>query len=392
MWIRLTPLAGALAMLAFSAPLAAERLLSAERTHAQAGKPFELTVMAPVPATAALPERLEARLGLGDRKLKVLLRAAGDAAGAARRYVFDWPEEALGLAVLTLADDSPSRLMVLAERAGWAVGEDPLARQRLLPATAETAPAASAEPAVADVVPPVPALSFYDPMYFLFGANGGASARFQLSFKYRLFDDEGAVVGMLPFLGGLHFGYTQTSLWDLASDSAPFRDTSYRPALFYQWDLPAEAGSRHKSWLRAGVEHESNGRDGEKSRSINIAFAQLDWQYRLGEGKSHIGLTPKVWGYLEKSDNPDIHRYRGFGELGLRFGRDDGWLAKLMIRRGKGGVGTSQVDVSYPLRRSIFSSVGAFVHLQYFDGEGETLLDYQRAGHPQLRIGVSIVR
>lgn len=391
MWIRLYSAACAVALLVSPAPAAAERLLAAERTHAQAGKPFELTVMAPAPGTD-LPERLDARLGVGDRKLKVQLLAVGEAAGAARRYRFDWPAEALGLAVVSLADDSPSRLMVLAERDGWAIGEDPLARQRALPAATDSTPAARAEPVVADVVPPVPALSFYDPMYFLFGANGGASARFQLSFKYRLFDDDGAVVDMLPFLGGLHFGYTQTSLWDLASDSAPFRDTSYRPALFYQWDLPAEAGSRHKSWLRAGVEHESNGRDGEKSRSINIAFAQLDWQYRLGEGKSHIGLTPKVWGYLEKSDNPDIHRYRGFGELGLRFGRDDGWLAKLMIRRGKGGVGTSQVDVSYPLRRSIFSSVGAFVHLQYFDGEGETLLDYQRAGHPQLRIGVSIVR
>ena len=370
-------------------PAGAERLLSAERAYARAGEAFVLTVV-DTRVQAALPEQLDARLTLGDRKLTVRLNAQAPAVGATRRYSFDWPAEALGLSIVSLNADSSAQLMVLAERPGWSAGEDPLARQQNLPTAAGAA--APAAQVAADVIPPKPALSFYDPMYFIFGANSGASARFQLSFKYRLFDDEGAVVGVLPFLGGLHFGYTQTSLWDLDSDSAPFRDTSYRPALFYEWDIPVAAGSRHQSWLRAGVEHESNGRDGEKSRSINIAFVQADWQYRLGEGKSHIGVTPKLWGYLEKSDNPDIHRYRGYGELGLRFGRDDGWLAKLMLRRGKGGVGTSQVDVSYPLRQSIFSSVGAFLHLQYFDGEGETLLDYQRAGQPQLRIGVSIVR
>lgn len=391
MTCRLASILGAAALLLGALPANAERLLSAERTHASVGQAFVLTVVE-TGAQASLPEQLDATLTLGGRKLTVQLTAQAAAVGATRRYGFEWPAEVLGLSVLSLNDDSRAQLMVLAERPGWSAGQDPLARQQALPGGEGVAAPVPAAQVAADVIPAKPALSFYDPMYFIFGANSGASARFQLSFKYRLFDDEGAVVGMLPFFEGLHFGYTQTSLWDLDSDSAPFRDTSYRPALFYEWDVPVAAGSRHQSWLRAGVEHESNGRDGEKSRSINIAFVQADWQYRLGEGKSHIGVTPKLWGYLEKSDNPDIHRYRGYGELGLRFGRDDGWLAKLMLRRGKGGVGTSQVDVSYPLRQSIFSSVGAFLHLQYFDGEGETLLDYQRAGQPQLRIGVSIVR
>ncbi len=53
----------------------------------------------------------------------------------------------------------------------------------------------------------------------------------QFSFKYRI---------MLPddprsraFLDNLYFAYTQTSIWDLSADSAPFRDTSYEPQLFY---------------------------------------------------------------------------------------------------------------------------------------------------------------
>ena len=67
-------------------------------------------------------------------------------------------------------------------------------------------------------------------MYFVVGGNGGLSARFQLSFKYRLFDSDSLPVAWLPQLGNLYFGYTQNSLWDLGANSAPFRDTSYRPA------------------------------------------------------------------------------------------------------------------------------------------------------------------
>ena len=355
----------------------AERLLSVDRTHVEAGRPLTVTVVDPV--RGDLPDTLDARLDLGQRRVRVTLIADGTQSGALRRYRFDWPPQLLGLTVLRLADDSSSRAMLIAERVGWAVGEDPAVRVSGAGTTREEATAE-------------PALSFYDPMYFLVGANGGANARFQLSFKYRLFDREGSVVRMLPILEGLHFGYTQTSLWDLSTRSAPFRDTSYRPAFFYRFAVPMAPNSRHRLDWRAGLEHESNGREGEDSRSVNTAFVEIDWRYRFGDGLSHIGLAPKLWSYLEKSDNEDIQRYRGYGELGLRAGRDDGWLARVNLRRGNAGKGSTQVDVSYPLRQSIFSSVGAFVHLQYFDGEGETLLDYDRSDHTQFRIGFSIVR
>ena len=372
---------GGLCLLSLAAgAVQAERLLSVDQTHVSAGQPLVVTVAEASAAADALPDVLDARIEIGEQRLVVALTASDAQEGAVRRYQFEWPREVLGLSVLRLADDSPSRVLLVAERVGWAAGEDPVVRMSGVATPGDEAST------------PEPALSFNEPMYFLLGANGGASARFQLSFKYRLFDHDGAIVRALPALDGLHFGYTQTSLWDLSSHSAPFRDTSYRPSLFYQWAVPMVPQSRHRLNIRAGVEHESNGREGSQSRSINIAFAQADWRYRLGDGLSHVGLEPRVWGYLEKSDNPDIHRYRGYGELGLRAGRDDGWLAKLKLRRGKAGVGSTQVDVSYPMRQSIFSAVGAFVHLQYFDGEGETLLDYGQSRLPQFRIGVSIVR
>ena len=79
-------------------------------------------------------------------------------------------------------------------------------------------------------------------------------------------------------------------------------------------------------------------------------------------------------------------------DVGLRLGRDDGWLFSTLIRRGTEGKMGTQYDLSYPIRRSVFSGVGAFVHLQAFKGYGETLLEYDENKEAQYRIGVSLVR
>lgn len=55
-------------------------------------------------------------------------------------------------------------------------------------------------------------------------------------------------------------------------DSKPFHDTSYRPSLFWQKCLD-DSGNMPR-YLRAGYEHESNGKEGINSRSINLAYIQ----------------------------------------------------------------------------------------------------------------------
>ena len=44
------------------------------------------------------------------------------------------------------------------------------------------------------------------------------------------------------------------------------------------------------------------------------------------------------------------------------------------------------------IRQPFFANAGGFLHFQYFDGYGETLLDYNFRRNSQLRIGFSIVR
>lgn len=380
--MRTNALIGLAVLLCSSAPAHAEWLLASPRTRVVAGQPVELSVVRDPADAQPIPDRLEATLEAGERRVRVELVAKDAATPDAfrRDYVLTWPVELAEPAVIQLADRASSRLLLIAEAAVAPASEAPLA----------AAPTAG-EPTV-PTVQVEPALTLNEPMYFLFGASGDPSARFQLSFKYRIFDAEGPVVGLLPFLGGLHFGYTQTALWDLVADSRPFRDTSYRPSLFYRWNLAAEAGSRSAVELRTGYEHESNGRNNDTSRSIDTLFASADWRYFLGGGPSYLGVSPKVWAYLDREDNSDIYRYRSYGELGLRYGRDDGWLARLNLRRAMGGVGSTQLDLSYPLRRSILSGAAAYLHFQVFDGVGETLLDYNRSNGTQFRIGFSILR
>ena len=143
--------------------------------------------------------------------------------------------------------------------------------------------------------------------------------------------------------------------------------------------------------LRAGFEHASNGKDGVNSCSINTLFAQPVWRTGFSDGRRLI-LAPKVYGYLEKSDNPDIQRYRGYADWILRYGREDGWLLATQLRNGTSGHGSAQFDLSYPLRQPIFARTGGFLHFQLFKGYGESLLDYNLDRGTQVRVGFSIVR
>lgn len=382
---------------ALTAPASAGAwLLATPEPRVVPGQTFEVIVVAP-DGNAEWPRHLPAQIELPGNAPRIALElTAIDAAasGGQRRYIGEWPREVVGVATLSLREAASARLLLDASTAVAAVAATAPAAP--LPLAAAASPALEPQAEVAAAAPraePVApaALGFHEPMYFVVGGKDPQSARYQLSFRYRLFDAQGVVGETLPLTRGLYFGFTQTSLWDLESESKPFRDTSFRPSFFYQWRLsdPEDNGSLA---VAAGYEHESNGRDGTDSRSIDTLFVRADARHYFADGRTYVGVAPKLWTYIDKEDNPDITRYRGYAELGLRFGRDDGLMLTSVLRRGTAGVGSTQFDLSYPLRRSVFSGVGTFVHLQYFNGYGETLLDYDEPHHPQIRIGVSLVR
>jgi outer membrane phospholipase A len=236
-----------------------------------------------------------------------------------------------------------------------------------------------------------PPLSANEPLYFVVGSSSERDfdARFQLSFKYRPFDPDARFAQYLPPLSNLYFAYTQTSLWDLGGNSSPFEDTSYRPSVYYKW-TGAGRGIIPDGWS-VGLEHESNGRDGADSRSINTAFIKPTWNLDFAHGR-RLTLSPKFYQYLEKSDNSDIYKYRGYVDFQARFGREDGAILTALYRQGTGGYSSGQLDFSYPISDKLFGRTGTFIHLQLMEGYGETLIDYNRYSDTQLRLGLSLAR
>jgi outer membrane phospholipase A len=232
-----------------------------------------------------------------------------------------------------------------------------------------------------------PPLTENEPVYFVMGTRSGTNARFQLSFKYRLFDRSLGWGRDQPWLSGFYLGYTQATTWNLQGDSKPFRDTSFRPSLFWAWERTDD-----KTWvdaLRAGFEHESNGKEGADSRSIHSLFVRPEWRWDLANGK-RLEFMPRIYGYLDKDDNPDIERYRGYVDWQVRYG-DEARSWSAMARLGTAGKGSLTLDWFERTRVLGFGPVSGYFHVQFFTGYGEDILNYNRRFKSQIRLGLAIV-
>jgi outer membrane phospholipase A len=337
-------------------------LLASPDGKAEAGQPFDLMVVSP---GEPFPDEITVRVRIDVAEVLVTMKAAGPAQGARRIYSGVMPRGATGSVAIHLAGPSSNTVVL-----------DVLRRDEVQRVTAR--------PSSIDEAP----LSEEEPVYFVLGPRGGWNARFQLSFKYRLFDQGSGFGAEQPWLSGFYFGYTQNSEWDLQAASKPFRDTSYRPSLFWKW----ERADNH-TWIdaaRLGVEHESNGQAGEESRSINTLFLRPEWRWR-SEGGRLLEFTPKVYAYLNKSENPDISDFRGHVDWRVRYDSGGEWISTAVARVGNAGHGSLLLDISRRTRDVRVGPLSGYLHLQLFDGYGETIVDYNIRRKAQIRIGLAIV-
>ncbi len=235
----------------------------------------------------------------------------------------------------------------------------------------------------------------HEPIYFAVGFNEITNAKFQFSFKYRVTDPEGLLTDVAPgFWNGVYFGYTQTSFWDLQSDSAPFFDTNFRPSLFWFRDrIEKYSDDSLQVGFEAGIEHESNGKGGAESRSLNILYLRPKWNWSIGDD-DHIEVAPKVWVYIgDLDDNSGIEDFRGYFQLRTRAYDEDGLQLSSELRLGADiDHGYHELDLSYPLNKLFHGNPGAYLHLQYFNGWGESLRTFNSKTPSQVRIGVMLVR
>jgi outer membrane phospholipase A len=234
-------------------------------------------------------------------------------------------------------------------------------------------------------------LNAHNPIYFVYG-GGDQAAKFQLSFKYRAATfSENAETGTLSTL---QFAYTQRSLWDITSSSSPFYDTSYMPEVFWEWYRLPKAGEMNCGsllGLQSGFIHESNGRDGPDSRSLNSAYIRAVFTFGPHEGWN-LKLLPEAWAYYGSlGDNADLKDYRGYTRLQGIFGKPDSVALRFSLNTGKDfNHFTYQLDFTVPVHVTLFD-LSAFFHLQYFNGYGESLRSYSQKSDA-LRAGFSLSR
>ena len=304
---------------------------------------------------------------------------------AVREYLFTLPRQALGVLVLDIAEPAAARVAIEA-RAGLA-------------------PAAPVEAPLSNFVPPQTAeaaihrtfagrFSAHEPIYFIYG-EGPQAAKFQFSFKYRLLGGEGEFGQRLPALRRLYFGYTQRSLWNIDDSSSPFYDTSYMPELMFE--SQAVLNDREGKGLRwmgyqVGLRHESNGRSGPSSRSLNTVYFRPG--VAIGDFDNwSLFFAPRVHAYLEDlEENADIRDYRGHIEFMAGIGRNDGLALSFTGRLGRGGhKGSVQADLTLPVKSELLLDFATYILIQYWDGYGESLLDYN-VRSSSVRVGFSLVR
>ena len=206
-------------------------------------------------------------------------------------------------------------------------------------------------------------------------------AKFKVSTKFPLYLEEAG-------FDGVYFGFTLTSFWQLYNSevSKPFRETNYEPEVFWQETADYSVFGYKFNTFQVGFNHMSNGQSGLQSRSWNRLFASIVFSdnddiyylktwYRIPEDEKDDINDPTG------DDNPDIQDYYGRIELG--YGRKIGAFKMMALLRNNldfdENRGSIQLDFTYPI------SDRYELLLQYFNGYGDSLIDYNRS---QERIGV----
>lgn len=221
-------------------------------------------------------------------------------------------------------------------------------------------------------------LKYYEPIYMLFTHDFSKKSDRKADELHFEFSFERPITYDALGLGEkFSFAYAQNSWWQITQDSAPFRESNYRPELYVSAPVP------FADELKIGAMHESNGKGGEESRSWNRLYAQSTWS---ADGFS---ITPRAWYafWLDRT-NEDIADYMGYGDLRASYTFGKQRLSALWrnnLHFDGSNRGAIELNYSFP----IFNS-GFYGYLRYFNGYGESLADYKRSVN-KIGIGLSFV-
>jgi phospholipase A1 len=180
--------------------------------------------------------------------------------------------------------------------------------------------------------------------------------------------------------GHLSFAYTDHSFWQAYNRniSAAFRESDHEPELIFTLENDWQPLGLRNSANQFILNHQSNGRGGELSRSWNRVMFNSIWEkdnfvmtlqpwYRIPEDKKRNPDDPNG------DDNPDIEKYLGNFELRGIYQVEHGQTISLMLRNNlrSDNKGALEAAYSFPIGGTKLKG-----YLKYFNGYGESLIDY----------------
>ena len=185
----------------------------------------------------------------------------------------------------------------------------------------------------------------------------------------------------------LYFAYTQLAFWQAYNynngASSPFRETNYEPELGIKLNPGYELFGLRNFQARLGIVHQSNGRSDPLSRSWNRIVATMMF------GRNNYVAVFRPWIRIPESDaddnNPDIEDYLGNFELHNIYKNGESTYA-VMFRNNlqtTDNRGALQIDMSLALDKRFK------LYLQYFNGYGESLIDYNHISN-RFSIGIML--
>jgi phospholipase A1 len=229
-----------------------------------------------------------------------------------------------------------------------------------------------------------PYFSLYRDNYFIGGTTMGdgnkltaanTNIKFQLSISQRL------TRSRLPLDTYLYIHFTQKTIWNILQESLPIYDLNFNPGIGIGHLIIHRNKYAGNAYIM--LEHESNGKDGASSRSWNkVSFGGY---FLLSK---YVDMHLKTWIPIVDSDNNrDILEYNGLAETRFNYIHPNKrFLFSLTSTwRSRSFSFNTQWELSFRMN----SNLNQYFFVQYYNGYGEYLLDYN-VHKSMLRVGFVI--
>ncbi len=228
-----------------------------------------------------------------------------------------------------------------------------------------------------------PYFGLYKDNYFVGGGplnhkmnKHNSNVKFQISIAQKL------TRSTLPWHTYLYLFYTQKVFWNVFEESLPMTDLNFNPGLGIA--KPLFIRNSYIGKLTFQIEHESNGKDGEASRSwnrISLGANIMVDRNLMVHGKAWIPI-------VDGENNKDILDYCGIYQAGVQVMSNDGrFNASCTLVKRRGWKLDYNVILEAGMR--LWKNANEYLFIQYYNGYGEGLLEYNKF-KSMIRIGIQI--